>query len=269
MCSVASVSGARDSCVVTPVSIRDAAVACSWLAACLDGREPADTALGVLGELGIRAPDRTSWLDIVAEARSTRSVPYGTIPAAAGLALLLPRAGDARGLAEVPPEAYDSGAAVLLCSGDRVRAWLVPGSRAWSIVVPPGATSISPAASWLSMTPRDADIALRGAVLAASTDLEATGAAVPRAPDATGWQELVRAWEEAPWPGRGAAGTDRQASPDVALGIRGARILAAVGAGRAYPRGLTSHDESGFRSALEPVDRAARDAVEVAFSRVR
>ncbi|MFM9134128.1 MAG: hypothetical protein ACKOT0_01600 [bacterium] len=249
-----------------PSSIRDGALLCAWLSAALAGREPPDSLLDALSRLAILPPTGTSWVDIIAVARAARDA--ARMPAASP-ALVLPRPGDARGRRDVPRGAFETGVAVLLGGEGGSAHLLVPGERTWlgaererSPVASAGAPAAGEdrAGERQPPTPSEADLALRGAVLAATTALEESATPLPRPPDAREWQALVRSWEEAPWPASSGA------SPDVALGIRAARILSAVDAARARPRGLTAADDARERSALEDVDRAARDAIEVAFS---
>lgn len=243
-------------------SIRDAAVACAWLSAGLDLGEPVDTLLEVFDSLGFRAPRGLGWLDVLSQMRARREA--GSSPGTCGPGLLLPRPGDARGVLDLPPAAYDVGAALLIDSQTGRRTWLIPATDAeWMWVASaPGAGGTPSAPSWAAQTPQDADRELRAAVLAAAADFDDAAASVPTNPDARDWDALVRGWERAPWPRR-APGSQ---VPDITLGIRAARLLAAVALARSRDRGVTVGEDACHRRQLDVVDRAARSAIEVAFS---
>lgn len=243
-------------------SVRDAALACAWLTAALDLGEPADTLLAAFDRLGFRAPPGLAWLDVLSEARTRRE--DHSVPIAGGPRLLLPRPGDARGAVDIPPAAYDAGAALLIDAGKGRRSWLIPATKAEGTWVASASDTVgAPSApSSAAQSPRDADRELRAAVLAAAAELEDGAPAVPSHPDARGWDALVRGWERAPWPRRAA---DSEV-PDVALGLRGARILAAVALARSRDRGVTASEDRDHRRKLDVLDSAARAAIEVAVS---
>ena len=165
---------------------------------------------------------------------------------------------------DIPPAAYDAGAAILLDSSTGQRAWLIPAMHAeWMWVTSStGAEGTASAPSWATRAPRDADRELRAAVLAAASDFDDGAPSVPTNPDAGEWISLVRHWERAPWPSR-SLGSE---VPDVALGLRGARILGAVALARSRDRGVTAGEDECHRRKLDELDRAARTAIEVAFS---